>query len=597
MTKLSDYVMQRLVSFGVRHVFLVPGGGAMHLNDSLGQCEGLEFVCNLHEQASAIAAEAYAKVINDLGVALVTTGPGGTNAVTGVAGAWMDSTPCLFLSGQVKRADMMGDLGVRNLGVQEVDIVSIVKPITKYAVTVTDPTSIRYHLEKAVWLARHGRPGPVWIDIPLDVQAAPIDVDALEGFEPPAVAASPDLVAEVARAIALLNQAERPVLLVGNGIRLSRAEEEFHRLATRLGLPLLTTWAAMDLVPEDHELYVGRPGPVAPRGANFVLQNSDFLLSIGARLDLVITAYAHETFARGARKVMVDIDAAEIAKMKTPIEVPIRADCGDFLREFLAQADTVEVRDHSAWLDRCRRWKSAYPLMLPEFREQRAGVSTYLFSDVLCDEMEPGELVVSGSSGAGIEIFLLMMKVKPGQRVFLTTALGAMGFGLPAAIGACLAGDRRRTVCVDGDGGFQLNIQELEVVARLNLPIKFFILNNDGYSSIRTSQQRWFGRLTAADSTSGLTLPSLRKVSEAYGVPTAEIRDVANLGAQIRRILEQPGPVLCEVMVPPDEPRIPSLASAQRADGSLISKPLEDLWPFLDRDEFRANMIIPPIEE
>jgi acetolactate synthase-1/2/3 large subunit len=597
MIKLSDYVMNFVASLGVRHVFMVPGGGAMHLNDSLGSCRQLEYVCNLHEQASAIAAEAYAKVVNDLGVALVTTGPGGTNAVTGVAGAWLDSTPCLFLSGQVKRSDLMGTLGIRQLGVQEVDIVSIVTPITKYAVTVTAPTSIRYHLEKAVYLARTGRPGPVWIDIPLDVQAAPLAPDSLEAFAPLQAAPPAELAEQVAQAIELLNQAERPIVLAGNGIRLAGAQEDFFRLIERLGLPLLTTWLAMDLVPEEHELYFGRPGPVAPRGANFALQNSDFLLTIGARLDLVVTAYAHDTFARAAKKVMVDIDRAEIAKMKTPIDVPVCADAGDFIREFLRQIDAVQRHDRSAWIERCQRWKTAYPLMLPEFRERQDGVSTYLFSDVLSDEMEAGELVVSGSSGAGIEIFLLMLKIKPRQRVLVTTALGAMGFGLPAAIGACLAGGRRRTVCVDGDGSFQLNIQELETVARLDLPIKFFVLNNQGYSSIRTSQNRWFGRLAGADATSGLTLPDLLKVGAAYGVPIAQIKDSTNLGAQIRAILDTPGPVVCDVIVPPDEPRIPSLASAQRPDGSLISRPLEDLWPFLDRHEFRANMIIPPLDE
>lgn len=595
--KLSDYVMQRIAAFGVKHVFMVPGGGAMHLNDSLGACPALTFVCNLHEQASAIAAEAYAKVVNDLGVALVTTGPGGTNAVTGVAGAWLDSTPCLFISGQVKRSDMMGKLGIRQLGVQEVDIVSIVTPITKYAVTVTDPSRIRYHLEKAAHLARTGRPGPVWIDIPLDVQAAPIDPDTLEGFDPPHAAPTKGLAKRVAHAIELLNQAERPIVLAGNGVRLARAQTDFLRLIDHLGLPLLTTWLAMDLVPEEHGLYFGRPGPVAPRGANFALQNSDFLLAIGARLDLVVTAYAHDKFARAAKKVMVDIDGAEIAKMKTPIHVPVCADAGDFIREFLRQIDRVRRRERSAWLERCQQWKTAYPLMLPEFRERPDGISTYRFSDVLSDEMNPGELIVCGSSGAGIEIFLLMLKIKPRQRLLLTTALGAMGFGLPAAIGACLAGGRSRTVCVDGDGGFQLNIQELETVARLDLPVKFFVLNNQGYSSIRTSQMRWFGRLAGADGTSGLTLPSLLKVSAAYGLPTTQIKDSTNLGAQIREILETPGPVVCEVTVPPDEPRIPSLASAQRPDGSLISRPLEDLWPFLDRDEFRANMIIPPLEE
>ena len=605
MEKLSDYVVRFIADLGVRHVFMLTGGGAMHLNDSIGACERIEFVCNLHEQAAAMAAETYGKVTGDVGVCMVTTGPGGTNAVTGVAGAWLDSTPALFVSGQVKRADLKGDSGVRQVGVQEVDIISIVSPITKYAVTVLEPSSIRYHLEKAVHLARHGRPGPVWIDIPLDVQGASIDSAQLAGFDPTELAesaengghAAPALAEQVARTIALLNDAERPVLLIGNGVRLARAERQLYEAVEALGIPVLSTWLAHDLIEEADPLYVGRPGPVAPRGANFALQNSDFMLAIGARLDLVVTGYAPGNFARAARKVMVDVDPAELRKMGDSIHVPVLADASAFLAELLRQRDAIRPRERSAWLARCRAWKTKYPVVLQEYRDLPDRVSTYVLADVLSDVTRAEDLIVSGSSGAGIEVFLLAYRVRAGQRVLLTTALGAMGYGLPASIGACLAGGRRRTVCVDGDGGLQLNIQELETIRRLALPIKLFVLSNEGYASIRTSQQRYFGRLTGADVSSGVTLPPLQKVVEAYGLTYSRIENQCDLAAQVERVLDFPGPIVCEVMTPVDEPRAPSLASMKRQDGSMVSKPLEDLWPFLDREEFLSNMLIPALPE
>ncbi|MFI5245543.1 MAG: thiamine pyrophosphate-binding protein, partial [Gemmatimonadales bacterium] len=348
--KLSDWVFGFVAGLGVEHVFEVTGGGAMHLNDSLGACPGLEYVCTLHEQAAAMAAESYAKVTGKLGVCLVTTGPGGTNALTGVAGAWLDSTPMLVLSGQVKRADLKGATGVRQMGVQEVDIVAMAAPITKYAVTVTEPADIRYHMEKAVHLARAGRPGPVWIDIPLDVQGAMLDQDSLRGYDAtdaaPAGLASPaEIAAAVKTTIALLNAAERPVVLIGNGVRLAGARTEMRALVERLGLPVLTTWPAHDMVPDDHPLMIGRPGPVAPRGANFALQNSDWVLALGARLDLVVTGYAPQHFARAAQKIMVDVDPAELGKMQGTVQLPVCADARDFIAEMTRQLGAVRSRD------------------------------------------------------------------------------------------------------------------------------------------------------------------------------------------------------------------------------------------------------------
>src|ERR1035437_6205728 len=607
MTKLSDYVMRFVAGQGVKHVFLVVGGGAMHLNDSLSRCKEIEFVCNLHEQASAIAAENYSKATNHLGVALVTTGPGGTNAITGLAGAWLDSTPCLFISGQVKRADSMfrpdgTPLGVRQGGVQEVDIVSIVRPITKYAVTVNDPQTIRYHLERALYLAESGRPGPVWIDIPLDVQAAPIDEASLPGFERPAPESEPEtLQAQVSEVIEALNRAERPMLLAGNGIRLARAEKEFLQLVEVLDIPLETTWLAIDLIGDAHPLFTGRPGSVAARGANFAIQNCDFLLSVGARLDRVVTGFNPERFAPAAHKVMVEIDPPELAKMGNSVRTKICADAGEFMRALLARKSEIRPRhlaERTDWKKRCADWKLRYPVVLPEHRVPKGRVSIYHLADVFSDELRDDDYIVSGSSGSGIELFLLALRVQAGQRVFHTTALGAMGFGIAASIGACIAGGRRRTVCVDGDGGFQFNIQELETVARLQLPIKFFVLNNEGYASIRASQASFFGEPTiGCDRRTGQSLPDIRKVAQAYGLPTDIIADQSDLRSEVQRVLNRPGPLVCDVHMILDEVRAPRLSSVQRPDGSFVSKPLEDLWPFLEREEFYSNMLSPVSEE
>lgn len=594
--KVSELVIRKIEETGVGHVFFVPGGGAMHLNDSLGRSTKLAYVSHLHEQAAAIAAEAYSKATGSFGVCLVTTGPGGTNAVTGVAGAWLDSTPMLFVSGQVKRADISKGLGVRQVGVQEVDIVSIVKPITKYAVTVMEPDDIRYEMEKAIHIARSGRPGPVWVDIPLDVQGAPIDETTLRGFEPE-LPQNAELSEQVAKTLALLDQAERPVLLVGNGVRLSQAIAPFEQLVDALGIPTLQTWLGLDLVADAHPLYMGRPGAVAPRGANFTVQNADFLLTLGARLDFVLTGYSHPNFARAAKKVMVDIDPNELAKMKTPIDVPVCADAGAFIRELLRQLEGRKRRAIEPWLARCREWKTKWPIVLPQHLDESAKTSVYGLADLLSEKLPEGETVVSGSSGQGIEIFIHALRVKKNQRILHTTALGAMGFGLPMAIGASIAKDSARTVLVDGDGGFQFNIQELQTVARLELPLKMFILNNDGYSSIRTSQRGYFKQLVGADPTSGLTLPDLQKQGAAYGIPVCRIETFGDLKAQVDAILAAPGPMIIDLVVHPEEERQPRIASRPLPSGAMVSTPLEDLHPLLSREEFLANMIIPPLTE
>jgi len=599
MIRLADYVADTLVKSGVRHLFMLPGGAAMHLNDAVARRPELEIVGTLHEQAAAIAAEANARITGTYGACMVTAGPGGTNAVTGIAGAWLDSTPCIFIGGQVKSADLKMSRGVRQYGVQEIDLVSIVGPITKYAVTVAEPKSVRYHLEKALYLAMEGRRGPVWLEFPLDVQAAKIDPETLEAFQPAGGSPqrNPALKSLAAQAIALLNKAERPIILAGNGVRNAGGLGALRELIERFEIPVLTTWLGMDLIEADHPLYTGRPGSMAPRGANFALQNADWLLTIGTRLDLALVGYSYERLARGAAKIVVDIDEAEIRKLSMPIDVPVCADAKDFLDEVLAQAGAMEQKNRDAWLSRCREWKTKYPLVLAEHREPGQALSAYHFSEQLSDALEPDDIIAPGSSGFACEIFLLNYQAKAGQRMFHNRGTGAMGFGLPSSIGACIGSGRRRTICVDGDGGFQMNIQELETVRRLDLPIKFFIVNNNGYASIRASQAGYFKLLTGADPTSGLTLPDIKKVAEAYGLKSYRIDSAAGLEGKIREVLAMDGPVVCEVVTRPDEARIPRLSSYQKPDGNMASKPIEDLFPFLDREEFRANMIVAPVEE
>lgn len=594
--KLADYVMQRVAEAGAKHVFMVAGGGAMHLVDALGRRDDITYVCTLHEQAAAIAAEAYARVTNNIGVILVTTGPGGTNALTGVAGAWLESTPMLVISGQVKRSDLRGSSGLRQRGPQELDIVSVAKPVTKFATTVMDPETIAETMDEALHIARSGRPGPVWLDIPLDVQGAQIDPGSLRRSEHHGEPAKPSAPAPelVDLAINQINAAERPVLLVGNGVRLAGAADDLLRLVDVLDVPVLTTWMGADLLWEEHPRFLGKPGTVAARGANFTVQNADLVLSIGARLDPAVIGFDQANFARSAQKVVVDIDPAELAKFTFEGRTTVCADAGAFIWALLARRDAIQPRDRSAWFEQCAGWKRRYPIVLAEYWNDTDCVNTYVFSKVLSEELGNDDIVIPGSSGVGIDTFWLSFSLKQGQRLFSTGGLGAMGFGVPASIGGCLASGGRRTVSVDGDGGFQLNVQELETASRLHLPIKFFVLNNGGYASIRASQRNYFeGRLVGSDEASGLSLPDLAKIAAAFDLPSARLVSHAGLREGIRAVLDTDGPVLCEVMVAPDQSIGPRVSSVVRHDGSIVSRPMEDLWPFLDRDELRANMMVP----
>ena len=600
MIKVSDYITQFLVNRGIRHIFMLAGGGCMHLVDSVGRQRGLEYVCCLHEQSVAFAAQAYAEYSSELSAALVTTGPGGTNAVTGLAAAWLDSTASIFISGQVKRADLLTGRGVRSMGPQEVDVVAVVTALTKYAKTLIEPTDVRYELEKAFHYATSGRRGPVWLDVPLDVQSAMVDEAVLRTFVPEPVRDRPSEIREwVTQAIRLLKQAERPVLFIGNGSRQAHLSGIVDELVSALKVPTLLTWKAMDMLPDDHPYFAGRPGSIASRGANFTQQNADWIMVLGARLDLPQVAFSHKNFARAASKVVVDIDEHEIGKFDMTIDVPVVADVKDFVTEFLAQLTESHLSDTTAWLKMSKDWLTKYPVVLPQYWDVGSDyVNTYVLTEVLSEQCTPEDVLAPGSSGACSDIFLQCFRLKHGQRVVNAPSLGAMGTGLPGTIGTCLASGRRRTICVNGDGGFQLNIQDLETVRRLNLPIKFFILCNGAYGSIIAAQRNHFnGRLVGSDNSSNLTLPNVMKVAEAYGIKAMEIRNQRNIREDVAAVLAYPGPVVCAVHVSPEQVTLPRATTLTRADGSVTSLPMEDMAPQLPREEFHANMIIPLLEE
>lgn len=559
----------------------------MHLVDSLGRHSKLRFICNLHEQGTAVAVDAYAQA-RGFGAGLVTTGPGGTNALTGVAAAWVDSSPCLFISGQVKRADLRTRYGVRQLGFQEIDIVSMVKPITKYAVTVMDPAEIRLHLDKAIFEARHGRPGPVWIDIPLDVQAAEIEPESLEGFIPPPHDPAPsrsDLTV-ISKMVADLRCAHRPVLLLGNGVRHADALPNLERLLERLGIPVLLTWKAADFLDEAHPLFAGRPGAIGQRAANFAQQASDWFLAIGARLDLGQTAYTHATFAPSARKYVVDLDPSELQKLSMPLEAALSLDAKAFLEAFERIISEAPLPDFSPWLAQIHSWRKRYPVLQPKFWEEAAQVNPYVLVEVLSELVEEGDLLVPGSSGACSELTCQAWKLRKGLRMLNSQGLGPMGFGVPAALGACVALGRRRTICIDGDGGFHMNLQELEVIRRLGLPIKFFVLDNEGYGSIRSTQRSHFGgHYVASDVSSSLTLPDAAAICRAYGIPSVHLESHVDLRERCHELLKAPGPAVAIVHVPKDHLSQPRCISRKLPNGSMETCPMEDLWPFLEREE------------
>jgi acetolactate synthase-1/2/3 large subunit len=593
--KVSDFVVDYIKrELGVDTVFLIVGGANMHLVDSIARRSDMTYVCTQHEQAAAMAADGYARARSDIGVTFVTSGPGGTNALTGVCSGWMDSTPCLVLSGQVGLRDYTDGRTIRQLGVQQINIVDIVRSVTKYAEIVTEPETIRHHLDRAIHHARTGRPGPVWLDVPQNVQMAQVEPERLPGWSAERVRAEIPRLDEVVR---LLSRATRPILIAGHGVRLAGAQSLLDDLITRLGFPVITTWNGMDLVPDDHPLYVGRSGVFGQYGANFAVANADLILSIGSRLDTRQTGTRRNTFARSAKKIVVDIERHELEKGLIEIDVPIAADARAFLEALLPRLASFKSADVKPWVQRCRQWRRAYPVVRPEYYMQPDGVNSYVFVEALGEELAAHDVVVT-DMGTSLTCTHQTFRVRRGQRVFTNMGFAPMGYGLPAAIGAWFGRRKDRVICLHGDGGLQMNIQELQTLAYYRIPVKLFILNNREYVTIKHTQNAYFGgHIVAADPKSGYGVPDFVRIADAYGLETAVIADQNDLRAQIRAVLRRPGPVVCDVRMPSDQPLVPVLLQHRRPDGAVVTDPLERLSPYLPADEFRRNMIVPPLED
>ena len=593
--RVADYIWKTLADLGTRHVFLVTGGGAMHLDDALGRETRIRYVCNLHEQACAMAAEGYARQSGRPGVVCVTTGPGGTNALTGVMGAWLDSVPMVVVSGQIKRATMITscpDLKLRQLGDQEYNIVDAVRPMTKMAKTVMAVEEVAETLATAWRICQEGRPGPVWIDVPLDIQAAQMPETAPAAVAP---ARADGPVPNLAAALELLKTSRRPAVVVGSGLRNAKAADLFLQAAEAWRIPVLTSISGIDLIPSDHPLFFGRPGILGERPANFILQNADLLLVLGTRMGLRIIGYAHDKLARAATRVMVDVDEAELRKPTFRVDVPVHADAGDFLRAALAELPALPARED--WLAYCRRVKVRYPVVLPAHRARTDYVSSYVLPEAVVRHA-PADLTVVTSNGIAYTSTFQAIPIRTGMRMFSNEACASMGYGLPAAIGAAFAGGPDRTVaCFEGDGSIQMNLQELQTLVTYRLPVKLFVYNNDGYLSIKTTQRSFFGGFfVGSEPGSGVKLPSIEKLAAAYGLPYFRLANNQELDVKLREIFGTEGPVLVEVMLDPFEELGPKAASRKLPDGRMVSAPLEDMAPFLPREELAENMLIPLVE-
>jgi len=589
MIKVSDFVADFLARQGITQVFTITGGGAMHLNMSLGRHKGLRCIYNHQEQACAVAAESYARKSGKMAAVCVTSGPGGTNAITGVLGAWLDSVPMLVISGQVRFDTTVRstNLPLRQLGDQEFDITRCAASFTKYAEMVTDPKDIAFHLEKAVFLAASGRPGPCWIDIPLNIQGAFVEEKDLRHYTPNVKPVAFDKNAPRA-ILEKIAAARRPVLLAGEGITISGMREEFLLAVEKLGVPVVTAWNAQDLMADDHPLYCGRPSTVGDRAGNFIVQNSDCLLVLGCRLNIRQISYNWADFAHNAFKIMVDIDAAELAKPTLKTDMPVHADLRDFLPALnAAMPEKLPVK--KAWLDWCAGLKKRYPVTLPSYWLKNSPVNPYCFVDALSDVMRADDTLVL-ANGSACVCGLQAVKIKKGQRVYTNSGCASMGYDLPAAIGAAAAG-ARRVICLAGDGSLQMNLQEMQTIAHNKMPVKLFVLNNNGYHSIRQTQANFFGGgFAGCGPESGVSFPDMEKIAAAYRADYFRVKNHKTLRAQISKTLEAEGFAVCEVMIDPAQPFAPKTSSKKLPDGKIVSAPLEDMWPFLERDEFEAVM-------
>lgn len=593
--RVADYIADFLTENGIEQCFTVVGGGAMHLNDAFGHHPRLNCLYNHHEQASAIAAEAYYRVNNKMALCCVTTGPGGTNAITGVVGAWLDSIPMMVISGQVRYDTTARSTGLplRAMGDQEFDICKAVSYMTKYCEMVTDPLSVRYHLQKALYLALEGRPGPSWLDIPLNVQGAYIETDNLYPDYVPE--SKPDFSDEKAidEIIYALKKAERPVIIAGSAIRYSGGFEEFRTLVKKLNIPVVTCWNSIDVIESDNPLYVGRGGIMGDRAGNFAVQNSDLVLSLGSRLSIRQVGYNYKTWAREAFVIDVDIDEAELKKPTLHVDLPVCADVKSVMSALNKRLVDSPLFSNNVWLEKCLQWKERYPVVMKKHYEDKDETNVYAFINELSSFL-PKDYVTVVGNGSACVVGSHAYKIYNGSRFIINSAIASMGYDLPAAIGACIAIGKKELVCISGDGSLQMNLQELQTIITNKLPIKIFVINNNGYHSIRQTQDKFFnGNYSGiGPSSNDLGFPDLSKIAAAYGYPYAACHSNSELSSFIERVFEHNGAFIAEVFVGEKQPFEPKSSAKRLEDGTIVSPPLEDLSPFLPDEEMDENMII-----
>ena len=596
--RVADFVANFIVEeLDVKQVFTITGAGIMHLTDGLACNKKLQTICPHHEQTASMALEAYSRASENFGVGIFTTGPGSTNAITGLAGAWQDSVPCLFISGQVKLAEASSQSGIKKLrqfGVQELDIIPIVESITKYAVTVTQPEKIRYELEKAVHIAKSGRPGPVWVEIPMDVQSAKITHE-LEKFEIKQSEKPKINEKQIDLIIKLLQNAKRPIIISGQGVRIAGAIELLTKLVKLFKIPVVTPYLGIDTIRHDEKSYIGKTGVKGERAANLAMQNSDLILSIGSSLHVSVIGYNYKQFAREAKKIVIDIDEISHKKQTIDIDQFVHADAKDFLNILIKKSIKNKISKYTSWLKKCNEWKNRYPTCLDNYKNTKNEINSYFLIDQVCKNSKAGDIFVSDAGGTFYAVSQAVTLTKPNQRYIPSSAMATMGYSLPAAIGIAVATDNR-VISFTGDGSLQQNIQEFQTLVEYDLPVKLFVLNNDGYHSIRTSQTNYFQkRYIGESSKSGISFPDTLKIAKAYGLKAVRIDQPSQISNTINEVLNYEGPVVCDVIVPREQEIIPTVASRVNDDGTMSSRPLEDMYPFLDRKEYQSNMFVKEI--
>lgn len=602
--EVSEYIGQYLVSKGVTHNFTVPGGGAMYLNMAFGHTDGLANIFVQHEQTAAMAADAFARINNVPALVCCTTGPGGTNTLTGVLGAWLDSIPMIIISGQVKYSStkMAAGLNIRSLGDQEYDIVPVAAHMSKYAVTITDPYKIKWHLDKAFFEMMSGRPGPVWLDIPQDVQRAYIETEDLESFDDKSARNAlpkPPSKEQIEYILDKIKQSKRPVLNLGNGVRIAGAYDAVQRLIHKLNIPVVVGFNSIDTIPSTDDLYVGRAGLMGDRPGNWAVQNSDLFLSIGSRLSARQVGYNVKNWARAAFTIVEDIDPEELKKKTVHIDCPINCDANDFALAMLEAIGDDEICPHKDWNEICRSWREQYPVVRPDQRIPENDANVYHFMKCLSEALPEGQLVVTGNGSACV-VGGQALQMKKGQRFISNSGAASMGYDIPAAIGACFAAGGVETVCLSGDGCIQMNLQDLQTIVFHKLPIKMFVINNCGYHSMRQTEGNLFPDkkpVGVGPETGDLSFPSIEALSNAYGIQYLSARKNKEISGIIEETLSKTGPVICEIFVTRDQKFEPKSATKKLPDGTLVSPPLEDLAPFLPREELEKIMIIPMWEE